>query len=182
MKKSLALLSSTFAACAVAALIVSSCHAETDKTEKVNAGKPAPELSVTQWIQGPEMQVTTGQVTVVEFWATWCPPCLESIPHLNEIYKTHKENGLAVVGLSDEKPNVVKAFVEKQGDKMTYPVAIGSKADYANYMGAWGVNGIPHAFVVGREGDVVWQGHPMEPAFENAIKKALDKDSADALK
>ena len=119
MKKSLAFLSATFAACAVAALIVSLCYAETNKTEKVDVGIPAPELSVTQWIQGPEMQVTTGQVTVIEFMATWCPPCLKSIPHLNELYKTHKEDGLAAVGLFFEHPNVVKAFVEKQGDKMT---------------------------------------------------------------
>ncbi|MCL1910558.1 MAG: TlpA family protein disulfide reductase [Kiritimatiellaeota bacterium] len=145
------------------------------------AAKPAPALAVAQWMQGPEVQVTTGQVTVVEFWATWCPPCRTSIPHINEIYKKHKDSGLAVVGLSNEKPEVVKPFIEKQGGSMTYPVAISSKADYANYMEAWGIGGIPHAFVVGADGGVAWHGHPMDSGFEAVIKRELDKIPRDVV-
>ena len=69
------------------------------RAEKSLVGQSLPKLSV-QWLgKKPD---TEGKPMIVEFWATWCPPCRESIPHLNEIYAKYKEKGLQVVGITDE--------------------------------------------------------------------------------
>lgn len=117
-------------------------------------------------------------IVVVEFWATWCPPCRASIPHLTELQQKFKERGVIFVGLSNEPLETVKPFVEKMGDKMNYVVAIddGNKTS-AGYMGVFGVGGIPHAFVVDRSGAISWHDHPMAD-LDQAIEKALASGSA----
>jgi thiol-disulfide isomerase/thioredoxin len=141
---------------------------------KLKVGDPAPKLQVGKWIQGePVKDFEKGKAYIVEFWATWCPPCRTSIPHLTEVQKKFKDKGVVVVGVSTEKPTVVKAFVEKQANNMAYTVAIddGGKTS-KGYMTAYGQNGIPHAFIVGKNGKIVWHGHPMD-GLEKAIDKAL---------
>jgi thiol-disulfide isomerase/thioredoxin len=137
-------------------------------------GDKAPALQVAEWIQGdavPSFQ--QGKPYVVEFWATWCGPCRRSIPHINELYKQHKAQGLTVIGVSIWESDIsgIPAFVEKMGDTMSYTVARdvvpagderGSNGFMArNWMDAAGQNGIPSAFVIDREGRVAWIGHPM---------------------
>src|SRR5437016_6214034 len=62
---------------------------------KLSVGDPAPKLQVSKWVQGdPVKEFSKDNVYVVEFWATWCGPCRESIPHLNEVYKKYKDKGL----------------------------------------------------------------------------------------
>jgi thiol-disulfide isomerase/thioredoxin len=127
-------------------------------------GGPAPKLDISEWIKGQPVTLAEGKGTniyVVEFWATWCPPCRTSIPHLTELQKKFKSKGVVIIGISDEKADVVKKFVEKQGDKMDYVVAIDGGKTSEGYMEAFGVNGIPHAFIVDKEGRIVWHGHPM---------------------
>lgn len=136
----------------------------------------APQLAVAEWIQGPEVQVATGQVTVVEFWATWCPPCVFTIPHLNKLHNDYKDKGLKIAALSFEKPETVRAFVEKKGEDMAYPVAISSRGDFTNYFGERESVGIPHAFVIGKNGAVVWEGNPGDSAFGKSVKDALGAD------
>ena len=66
-------------------------------------GDPAPKIEAKKWVQGGPVEIKDGQVTVIEFWATWCPPCRASIPHINELYKQFKDKNVAFVGVSDEK-------------------------------------------------------------------------------
>ncbi len=54
--------------------------------------------------------VLTGKPLIVEFWATWCPPCRTSIPHLNEVYKKYKDKGLEIIGVTDEDLSTVNAL------------------------------------------------------------------------
>ena len=76
------------------------------RTEKSMVGQSLPKLSV-QWLK--KKPDTDGKAMIVEFWATWCPPCRESIPHLNEIYAKYKEKGLQVIGITDEnRAKIVK--------------------------------------------------------------------------
>ncbi|MGI5868972.1 MAG: TlpA family protein disulfide reductase [Kiritimatiellia bacterium] len=156
------------------ALAMSACSvAETKST----IGSPAPAFTGMTWVQGGPVEIKKGQVTVVEFWATWCPPCRATIPHLNALYQQQSTNGVAFVGISNEPAIKVKAFVDKMGDQMTYPVAIGSREVMEGYMGAFGVKGIPHAFVIDGNGKFAWHGHPMHPQgeLEKAIAAALAK-------
>ena len=126
-------------------------------------GDAAAPLKIKEWVKGEPVDMKNrDKIYVVEFWATWCGPCRTSIPHLTELQKKYADKGVVFVGISDEKANVVKPFVEKMGQKMDYVVACDDeRKTYAGYMEAYGRNGIPSAFVVDKEGTVAWAGHPM---------------------
>jgi len=126
-------------------------------------GKELPALGVSFLGTAPDLK---GKPAIVEFWATWCPPCRASIPHLNEINKKFKERGLVVVGITDEKRDVVEKF--QKGVPMEYNVATGG----AEVEKKFGIDGIPHAFIVGKDGKIIWQGHPMQ-LNDAVIEKAL---------
>lgn len=135
----------------------------------LKVGDPAPKLQVAQWVQGDAVDAFEGdKVYIVEFWATWCGPCITAIPHLNEIYKRHKDKGLVVIGQNvfEKDDKAVPGFVRKMGSKMTYRVALDDKSVEGGFMAAkWlkaaGQNGIPCAFVVNKAGRVAYIGHPM---------------------
>ena len=142
---------------------------------------PAGKLAIAHWVKGEEVDLSEG-VNVVEFWATWCPPCLTSIPHLTAMQKRYKEHGVNIIGISDEPLKTVEPFVKKMGDKMEYIVAIDDNdITSREYMGRYGIGGIPHAFVV-KDGTVVWHGHPMsglDKAIEEALGGVAAKSDAD---
>jgi len=106
----------------------------------------------------------------VEFWATWCGPCRESIPHLNAMYQQFKNKGITVIGQDcwEEDESAVPAFVRRMGTNMTYRVALDDKSKESkgamamNWMEAAGQSGIPTAFIVNQKGIIAWIGHPME--------------------
>ncbi len=90
-------------------------------------GDPAPPLQISEWVKGGPVKLADGKgktIYVIEFWATWCPPCRASIPHLTELQKKFKDKGVVFVGISNEKLATVKKFVKQMGDKMDYVVAI----------------------------------------------------------
>jgi tetratricopeptide (TPR) repeat protein len=107
---------------------------------------------------------------VIEFWATWCGPCVAAFPHLSEQQAKYKDK-VVFIGTNvweeqkytAETIEKVKAFVAEQGDKMAYTVAFDGKdkAMDTAYMKAAGKNGIPAAFIVNQDGVIAWIGHPM---------------------
>ena len=131
--------------------------------EPLEIGKPAPELKISHWVKNGPVKLADGKgknIYVIEFWATWCMPCRMSIPHLSEIQKKYKDKGVVVVGISHEKLSDVDSFVKAQKN-MNYNVAADPEGTtYGKYMS--GIPGIPHAFIVDREGILVWSGHPMQ--------------------
>jgi thiol-disulfide isomerase/thioredoxin len=131
-------------------------------------GKAAPEISAKYWINVPPLTLAAlrGKIVVVEFWATWCPPCRKSIPHLIELYKKYADKGVAIVSLTNEPQEKVDPFVKEMG----MPYAIGGGSDSGR---TYGVTGIPRVFLVDTKGQVVWEGHPMQPEFEKAIEEQL---------
>ncbi len=144
-------------------------------------GDPAAPLKISEWVKGSPVSLEAAKgkkIVVVEFWATWCPPCRTSIPHLTEMQKKYGEKGVVFVGVTDEKAAVVKPFVEKMGAKMDYVVAIDDdRQTFTGYMKAFNQGGIPHAFIVDKQGRVVWQGHPMaklDAALDDLLAGKLD--------
>ncbi len=92
-----------------------------------------------------------GKVVILNFWATWCPPCREEIPELIDLANRYKD-GLQIIGVSmdDAPPEQVKQFTKQMG--MNYPIVMGSRELVAEY---GGVPALPTSFIINKEGRVV---------------------------
>ncbi|MFH1038629.1 MAG: TlpA disulfide reductase family protein [PVC group bacterium] len=113
-----------------------------------------------------------GKIVIIDFWATWCPPCRKEIPDFVELYKEYAGKGVEILGISlDQKPRgVLPPFVEKY--KINYPILLtDGKVDRAY----GGVTGIPTTFVIDREGRVYKQyvGFRPREVFEEDITALL---------
>lgn len=141
---------------------------------KAKIGDSAGSLDGLSFVKGGPVTIEPGKVYVVEFWATWCPPCRESIPHLTEVAAQYKDKGVVVVGVSvEDEEETVRSFVEKQGDQMNYVVAFDPDKKVRDaYMKAFAERYIPHAFLVDGGGKVVWRGAPSSE-LNGAIDKVL---------
>ena len=157
-------------------------------TATLKVGDPAPKLEPGKWVQGePVKEFQKGKAYIVEFWATWCPPCRASIPHLNEVYLKYKDKGLVVIGqdCSETDESRVAPFVKQMGDKMTYRVALDDQQGQMakTWLKAAGLTGIPSAFLVDTKGVIAWIGHPMklqEQVIEDVIAGTYDVRKAAA--
>jgi thiol-disulfide isomerase/thioredoxin len=113
-----------------------------------------------------------GKVVVLDFWATWCPPCRAEIPHFIGLQDQYGKQGLVVIGVSVDQggPQVVSSFVK--ANKVNYPIVLGN-LDVAEQYDA--TNGIPTTFVIDRKGNIVSKhlGYTEPDIFENEIKNAL---------
>lgn len=150
------------------------CAANLHAAELGDAAKP---LDIKEWIKGGPVDLAAGKgktIYVIEFWATWCGPCITSIPHLTEMQRKFKDKGVIFVGVTaGEQPDTVKKFVAKMGSKMDYVVAMDGGKTSESYMEAFGVRGIPNAFVVDKQGKIVWQGHPMA-GLDKVLKEVVE--------
>lgn len=148
---------------------------------KLGVGDPAPPLSIKEWVRGEAVDLKKDapkRLHLVEFWATWCGPCKASVPLLTH-YQEKYAKDLLIIGVTDpdpmrNSPSEIKEFVKAQGNKMAYSVAMddGGKTTDA-YMTSAGAIGIPHAFLVGKDGRIVWQGSPLNPELDSVVTKVL---------
>ena len=150
-------------------------QAEEAKEVALKVGDKAPALQVEAFVKGDAVtSFEPGKVYVVEFWATWCGPCIKAFPHLSELQAAHKNDGVTFIGVNigedwrgtkyDENTlGRIREFVEKQGKKMSYTIAYdgGTKFMSENWFQAAGQKGIPSAMVVDKVGKVAWIGNPM---------------------
>ncbi|WLT30854.1 TlpA disulfide reductase family protein [Geothrix sp. PMB-07] len=160
---------------------------------KLTVGDPAPALKASRWVKGtPVAGFEKGRIYVVEFWATWCGPCRQSIPHLTEMAKQF-EGKATFIGMSvwerGEAPEKVEAnvdaFVKEMGDKMAYHVArdTGDAFMAQAWMQAASQKGIPAAFIVNGDGQIAWIGHPMDgldKVLANVVAEKHDLAAAKA--
>jgi thiol-disulfide isomerase/thioredoxin len=142
-----------------------------DKPFALMVGDVAPAMPVGKWIKGePVQKLGDGRVHVVEFWATWCGPCKETIPHLTELQRKYADK-VRIVGVSlwEDDQADVEPFVRDMGDKMAYTVAMDSvdgtgrtaKGKMSeSWMKAAGRKYIPTAFIVDGQGKIAWIGSP----------------------
>lgn len=156
-------------ACAVAVVFfAASCSRNTEKV--ADSGKT---LDFTLGdMQGSKITLSglRGKVVIVEFWATWCPPCRESVPELNEVYEKYKGKNFELLGISVDKGgdalSSVRAFVKEHA--VLYPVLL----DDRNVNSSFGVGSIPVMFVIDKEGKVVKR----HTGFIPGLAKTLSKD------
>ena len=130
-------------------------------------GSPAPALTIEKWVKGaPVAGFEKGKMYVVEFWATWCGPCIASMPHLSELQREYKDKGVTFIGVTSEDPRnsleQVEAMVKEKGDGMGYTVAWDKgRATTDAFMKAADQRGIPCSFLVDGTGKIVYIGLPM---------------------
>jgi peroxiredoxin len=124
-----------------------------DKPARISAAAQsiAPDFSL-QDLDGQPLNLASyrGKVVLLDFWATWCGPCRDEIPHFAQLQDKYRQQGLQVIGISmDDGPKPVREFYQKVG--MNYPVALGNEKIAEAY---GGVLGLPIAFLIGRDGRI----------------------------
>ena len=144
------------------------------KIEPMTIGSNAPAPQIEKFVRGTEPKwFEPGKVYVIEFWATWCGPCKQSMPHISDIADKYKGK-VIVVGISDEKVDTVTKFLDTDEwkQKARYNLATDpDRSTHRQYMEAAAQNGIPTAFVV-KDGKVQWIGHPM--SMDEPLKQIVD--------
>jgi len=173
---------------------------ETESADSLTIGSKAPAIDVEHWVSNgrgkfkPVKEFEPGKVYVVEFWATWCGPCVASMPHLAELQTKWGSKGVQIISISDEDLETVNGFLKrpfrgavseesepdesKKAEKpatfatLTSAYCLTTDPDGSvsrDYMEASGQAGIPTSFLIGKDGLIEWIGHPME------LDKPLEK-------
>ncbi|MGA9120110.1 MAG: TlpA family protein disulfide reductase [Bacteroidota bacterium] len=123
-------------------------------------------------IQGKTVSLADfrGKVVILDFWATWCPPCRREIPDFIRLQSEYQSKGVQIVGIALDEPEKVKAFALNAG--MNYPVLLGN--DDVSYQYG-GISGIPTTFIIDRKGNIVqrFEGFTPKDEFEGEIQKLL---------
>ncbi|MEE8183986.1 MAG: TlpA disulfide reductase family protein [Acidobacteriota bacterium] len=115
-----------------------------------------------------------GKVIVMNFWATWCPPCLAEIPQFNELAEQFKDRGVQIVGMSlDNSPEVVRAFERKV--PLNYP-SLMSRPELVQWFG--GLAGVPTTLILDLDGEVVqsYVGFTAKKWFEEDLEAVLSTE------
>ena len=185
------LLIALFAVC----LIVWSIPAPPASAKELTIGSDAPALDIEHWLQDgegffkPVKEFKGNQVYVIEFWATWCGPCIQNMPHIAELQQQYRGQNVHIIGVSDETEEEVQEFLEqdhpaleKTMAEITSAYSLTTDPDrsvHEDYMEAAGQQGIPTAFIVGKQGKIEWIGHPaaMDPVLEKVVNDAWDREA-----
>ncbi len=116
------------------------------------------------------MDKLRGKIVVIDFWASWCGPCRETMPHVEKLHKEFKDRGVVVLGMNDEEVADAKRFVQKHG--YTFPTLIDAESAVSKQ---YGIQAIPQTFVIDRDGKIVahFMGTGQEANLRDTVKELL---------
>jgi peroxiredoxin len=143
---------------------------------RVAQGEAAPSFSV-KTLEGRRVSLDRlrGEVVLVNFWATWCPPCRLEMPGFESVYEAYKDRGFTVVGLATDVNGrgLVEAFV--RDNRITYPVAMASEDVRLKY---GGVDALPQSFLLDKQGRVrrIVSGVFSEGSLREAVDELLAEE------
>ncbi len=136
--------------------------------------EPAPDFAV-ETLDGDTLRLVDlrGDVVLVNFWATWCPPCRLEMPGFQDVWEDYRDRGVTIVGLSVDRGvrSEVARWVRER--EITYPIGFPTGATVRAYDGA---NVLPTSLLIDRDGRIVHrvEGFYAEPALRAAIRRLLD--------
>lgn len=138
-------------------------------------GSEFPDFQATELLSGESFKLSEfrGGVVILDFWATWCGPCLIELPNVKRVFEAHREKGLQIISISlDRSVDRCREFVQKQGMDW-YHVADGGfwQAELAV---RFGIHSIPAMFVIGKDGKLV-ASRPRGDDLEHAVQRALEQ-------
>jgi hypothetical protein len=137
-------------------------------------GDPAEPLTIKEWLKGQPVQIKPGtNIFVIEIWNTTGPACRAATTNLNDIQVRYGSKGVVVVGVSDEPAETITNFLQHEGSNIQYTVAADQhRATSMAYMEPAAQIGVPYAFIVGTNGNLLWTGHPLR-GLETALSQIL---------
>lgn len=155
----------------LAALPVSCCVCRDPGSDSKRVGTPVADRTATTLEGVPIRFPEAGKVTVVDFWATWCQPCHALIPELESLWKQHRAEGLAVVGVeSGAPPGTVADDVRRLG--ITYTTVIDRGGAIQR---AYQIETLPHTVVIDRSGRIASEVVGMSRAGVREIERAVSE-------
>ncbi|MBO0725456.1 MAG: redoxin domain-containing protein [Blastocatellia bacterium] len=143
---------------------------------KINApvnwiGQEAPDFTLTDLNGKPvSLQSLRGKAVLLNFWATWCGPCVAEMPQLEKLHREYKNKGLIILGIDDEEAAVAQAYLKRQGYTFNTLVDAGKRV-----MRLYRINAIPQSFFITKDGKIVAydRGSQRERELRDGIEKAL---------
>jgi len=159
---------------AFALLLALAANAPAKTPIKLKPGDLAPQFARGDLQGRPfDLKAQRGKIVLIDFWASWCPPCIIAIPHLNQLQKKYGARGFQVVGVSmDDSANITKETMREF--RFNYPVVLG-EAKLGNLYG--GVLGLPQQFLIGADGKIlaIRSGDFPPTALDKEIAAALSR-------
>ena len=134
-------------------------------------GKPAPSLALKNWLNSKPLTLTDlqGKIVVLDFWATWCGPCLAAVPHTNELQKKYAEKGVVFLAVCAPRGGEkMEETVKSRGIKYAVALDQGSGETFAAYK----ADSYPDYFIIDRKGNLRW-GDVANADVEKAIELLL---------
>jgi len=153
--------------------LVASCTSGKSDVATLEKGK-APGFTLAD-VRGGKVDLSglRGKVVLVEFWATWCPPCRESIPDLHSLHDKYKDRGLAVVAISLDKgadaASAVGSFMKEHA--IRYPVLM----DDGKTSQSYGVTSIPALFLIDKDGRIVKRVAGFIPGLADDLSQLIER-------